>query len=766
MFGTFNLKLKDLGKNLDELVQNPVTESTMQPIDIPSASESLLDVKQDEDIEAKKGPRANDKSKRGCLTCKYRKKKCDETKPVCRDCLRFGKECVWVDHTTMSTEQIRELRMKVKAQESNNKIRKRRRVAKKSEKPLSNDERDNDVPFNEIDDDFPINSSINDNKTDNHNFATTDIQSANMNEASMPLNGFHPVDPTMQIPSQNTFDNTMLLSIPPMPASQMPAINGTTLPQTLEMNPVQQSSYPLELSLCRDGTEHPPGSPMAFLSLYGELSSYMQETPPVQDSTSLVKQDYDNNNAHTRRNRELSIPDFLEQINRINVESPAQLGLLASNFNAVLNPSPVPPPSVLPELDSSGQYLFNYYVNTLSQKVSIAPESQNESNSYQKVFLPLAQRDQAVLFGLLAWAGFHLGGHWLNEASKYAEAAVKLLCKGIDFSGKQPATQGDRNTILNKLAALLILCGAEICRGDVKYWCVYHKWAWRLLKDNGGILNFDTNKEEHWLITNFAYHDVMASSTSERGTYFSPDTYQTIFKDPEGVSRGNLSPLLGVSKTLYRYIAEITSLSHRNNKKLNEYYNRCSPKTSPESFDGNYASAFDEHSQSSVKPDSVLLAIVSKAEELEAKIDNAKPDPEDFLNLSKPDLELQLTIFEAFQLSCKLFLRQSIFKCNPSSLVSQVVVNNLLECIDVLIKTPVQATLVFPLFIAGIHLVTDYDRELMRSRLDQMIRTYGPWNVVRVKHLMEEVWDRNPHGDSVVDWLAILKDLKWEVNFA
>ena len=92
--------------------------------------------------------------------------------------------------------------------------------------------------------------------------------------------------------------------------------------------------------------------------------------------------------------------------------------------------------------------------------------------------------------------------------------------------------------------------------------------------------------------------------------------------------------------------------------------------------------------------------------------------------------------------------------------------NDLMKCVRVLVETPMQASLVFPLFIAGIHSVAEFDRERMRDILNQMMETYGPWNVVRIKYVMEKVWEQNPDGDKVVDWLAILKQLGWEINFA
>ncbi|KDN40052.1 hypothetical protein RSAG8_08373, partial [Rhizoctonia solani AG-8 WAC10335] len=34
----------------------------------------------------------------GCLTCKNRKKKCDETRPICTRCINGDFECLGYDH--------------------------------------------------------------------------------------------------------------------------------------------------------------------------------------------------------------------------------------------------------------------------------------------------------------------------------------------------------------------------------------------------------------------------------------------------------------------------------------------------------------------------------------------------------------------------------------------------------------------------------------------------------------------------------------------
>ncbi|QPG76658.1 hypothetical protein FOA43_004050 [Brettanomyces nanus] len=36
------------------------------------------------------------RSRKGCLTCRSRKRKCDEVRPICFECNRLGIKCVWM----------------------------------------------------------------------------------------------------------------------------------------------------------------------------------------------------------------------------------------------------------------------------------------------------------------------------------------------------------------------------------------------------------------------------------------------------------------------------------------------------------------------------------------------------------------------------------------------------------------------------------------------------------------------------------------------
>lgn len=744
--------------------------------------------------------RSSSKSKNGCLTCKYRKKKCDEMKPVCRDCRRFNKECVWIDHQTMNGAEIERLRARVKEQESTRKMRKRARLsnADLAERiaALSLPSLSPDLPLDP--DGVSLHQNIQSYPNPYSPHPVSELRGSPVNMGSFLPPHTIPNGSYLVGPHSNHIDAVTkpesvaeLNSVQAIPSNQIrPATEDPySMFSGLPTHPSAHSPGPISQSLDDAAPfEHlvQPRSPAAVLGFLKELSLFNwnpqdqgqgrgqieelaegtnldhQESPPILETG--------NSPGHVLPNS--NIPTFIEQMQTMSHDFPAQFNNLASSFNATFSPSPRASLSFLPELDQSGLHLYNYYLDVLSRKVSIAPNSQNDSNSYQRVFLPLAQKDKGVLYGLLAWAGFHLGGQWLAEGTKYAELALKHLCEDISFSdGSQ--TIEDRRVIINKLAVILIMCGAEICRGDVKFWSIYLEWGWKLLRGNGGIMNFNNNKEEHWLISNFAYHDLLASSTSDRGTYFPNETYDQIFLDADGISSGNLNPLLGVSKPLYKIIGDISSLFFESKQIMNGYYRRSSggvrvgevPLGSPDDT-GSVRSFTDSEVSDHSKVADMLNFIRNKAHDMEMVLENVKPNAIDLQNLSDSELELQLTTFEAFQLSCKLYLRQAILKLNPSALECQILMNDLTKCLDVLIDTPMQATLVFPTFIAGLFTVTETGKVAMRIRFEKLINDYGPWNVVRVKSLVEKIWAENPHGDRVVDWNAMLNNLNWDLNFA
>ncbi|CAH2352105.1 hypothetical protein CLIB1423_05S05710 [[Candida] railenensis] len=765
------------------------------------------------------------RSRNGCLTCKVRKKKCGERRPVCQDCERLHKECVWIDQDTMSEDEIRMIRKKLEEEESRQKLRKRKSKFQKenedrqsseqsqedaqemSKEPsvdsilISNGEKVQNENKQQIKEPI-LSQNESDDKQPNDDSARKRFKQANESVPPLPLPSLSPPPLLNALPSFSSFEESLSNSSGKNPQSKRSSIQLSPSfasllkeDQLIAHAPLDQEQTPHAIfyNFLKDFKNHQ------------QLQSQQQSPHHIAESSKLTLVDENGQviERDSEQTQQLVIGSRRQSEIRpspisLNPLSPYEMyyqfennNCTSPNFNqffasasSMLSPEIPKSPGLLPQLDSSEFFLYNYYVETLSNKISIAPSSQNDSNSYQKVFLPLAHQDKGVLYSILAWACFHLGGNWKEQGNKYIDIALDHISgnrtnlKNNKNGDAFTESSFDRNSSVLKLATLLILCGAEISRGDVKRWSVYLSWCWKVLSSNGGILNFNQTREENWLISNFAYHDLLATSVSNRGTYFPSSQYDLIFEDIPGFSRGRLNPLLGVCKKLYKIIGEISSLVFESKKILHEYYIRENVRendpeemssnntsTSPDSIE-DYVSETDSQTSFHTKRSRLLLSIIEHAKDLEREIDSAKPSTDDLIDLTDDELELQLTVFETFQLVAKLFIRQAVMKINPSSLESQILANDLTKCLDITIGTPVQASLVFPVFIAGIHCVTRADKMMMRNRIEAFIESYGTTNVDRVKALIEKVWKENPTGSNVVDWFLILKDLDWEVNFA
>lgn len=665
------------------------------------------------------------RSKKGCITCKIRKKKCDETRPNCSDCFRLNKNCIWVDDN-MSDDDIRELKDKVEMEESMSKLRKRK--CKTNEEPK--------IPL-EGDDGPSLYTEFNTNvKLRQNLFNEETLEVFKLNS---PPDTFKRRKTENVANGHNNQENNGNISFNSL--IQSPNSKGQILNNKIPLRTKNEIYY----------------------------DDYLQFS--LSNIRSILNEEVSSNEKNNDRNDDKALSvGFSNNLTDVLPSSPeGSLNDYIYNIKNFYIPSPTPSLSVMPDIPYFDPFLYNYYVEVLSNKASISPHSQNESNSYQKVFLPLAQKDKGVLYAILAWSAFHLGGKWVRDGLRFGESALSHLSETL--KSLDEADPYNRQAIISNLATLLILCSVEICRGDVKNWSVYLNWGWKLLCKNGGILNFNASKEEYWLVSNFAYHDILASRSTRRATYFPSEQYDIVFEDVNGYSKGNLNPLLGVCKTLYKIIGDISMLSLDLQKRME---NGCDEaEVQIEELDYDFVELSSPESVSSDLKDTFGIAlhkvfskVAEKSKRIEADLDKAKPESDELVGLTLDELELQLTLFEAFQLSAKLYLKQAVLKCNPSMLECRILQHDLLNCLDVLLGTPVQSSLVFPIFIAGVHCITPLSRDLMRARIKKFIDLYGPWNVQRVGMFLEIIWERYNDGNTVIDWHSLLDELEWDISFA
>ncbi|ODQ48378.1 hypothetical protein PICMEDRAFT_47403 [Pichia membranifaciens NRRL Y-2026] len=373
--------------------------------------------------------------------------------------------------------------------------------------------------------------------------------------------------------------------------------------------------------------------------------------------------------------------------------------------------------TTLAGLTPIGKRLYEYYRDKLSFIVCSAPKVEN---MYLNTFLPMAHIDKSVLYGILAWSAFHLGG---PKMEKQGGDDVEIY-EDLELS------RLNRDNMINmRLAAFLILCGVEICKGDVSKWSKYLTYGAKLIKLKGGLERFNESKDEHFLVTNYAYHDITAIQViNERTIHFDLNEYENMWTKSNEL--GFADPLHGISSPVFKILAEINKLVIVVQKLIKR-------------------SMKDE---------------TKTPENIEQRIAGVKPKIA--LCVSNRDLELQLTMFECFQVTAKIHLRQSVLRMNSASIEIQYLTTQLVKLLDVLLESDVEACLCFPMFIAGMNCVWKKDREGMTRRFKSFINRYKWKNVLRCQIVIRYIWELNHKGEKFVDWYAVVKTLGWDLSFA
>jgi hypothetical protein len=562
-----------------------------------------------------------------------------------------------------------------------------------------------------------------------------------------------------------------------------------------------------------------------------QLLNLDEESYPIYNNVQLNEPKVLEVNSNENYNKEQNFDNNkLEKI-----QSLIKLNQQQQQQHIYTNPS-IYTNSTLANLTPMGQRLYEYYRDKLSSIVCSAPKTEN---MYLNTFLPMAHVDKSVLYGIMAWSAFHLGGPTMEKQGNYyiklavegfykrpilneeAEGKSKLLCDEVDdndeeivrepnfdintetFENLQLSELNKDNMINMRLAAFLILCGVEICKGDVSKWSKYLTYGAKLIKLKGGLERFNESKDEHFLVTNYAYHDITALQViNERTIHFDIQEYEKMWTKSNEL--GFTDPLHGISSPVFKILAEISKLvisvqklvKRSEKDELDDTQKINNKKNIAESpvdkiygldeedywigEDSSVTSSVDDMFINGV-PSTVsdewpdpnfdkdvnledLDQVMIECQNLEQRIANVKPKLSPYV--TNKELELQLTMFECFQVTAKIHLRQSVLRMNSASIEIQYLTNQLVKLLDVLLGSEVEACLCLPMFIAGMNCVTRKDRINMTKRFKSFIKRYKWKNVLRCQIVIRYIWKLNLKGEKFVDWYAVVKRLGWDLSFA
>lgn len=190
-------------------------------------------------------------------------------------------------------------------------------------------------------------------------------------------------------------------------------------------------------------------------------------------------------------------------------------------------------------------------------------------------------------------------------------------------------------------------------------------------------LNFNTK----WLLQNWAYHSLLSSTDCLDGPSLEPDEYAAILC-------GGLSSFMGPSMIVFQILAETSRLS--------------------------VEAAHCIHSDRDKRIEA-LRVLAAKDARLKARLDAVYPEFPPSEDLTTPETSYHLAAFRCFVLTARLYLRQVVSHCNAHSLVTQLLVNQLLANIGNVVGTPAESSLLFPLFITGVDATTESDRKIIKG---------------------------------------------------
>lgn len=630
------------------------------------------------------------RSKKGCLTCKVRKKGCSEDRPVCKDCARLKLECVYPDN--LSKDQIRGAKVRLQTV-----------LKKKNLRALlmSNDDvRDGTMPGFVVD----VDAGVSD----------VDVSEAQAQAQVQAVPRLSEMSPSMLDMVLNDFcvgDNSS----------------------------TEAAMSPVFSPLDKDQDE---GAMVVVNSVAHSHAGLGNASDSPEREDPLFKQ-YTPTNSNA---------------------------IISSSHTDPYMSQPLTEP-LLQQLDATGIHLYNYYRDHLAQVICIAPARQN---FYLQCFLPMAHKHRGILYGILAWSAHHLSISQAAPALDEGSSTRLIMDKDSHFSklannytlgslqclNEPQQQQKDSPSFLYSLAQILVLCGAEICQGDVNRWQILLKTAAKLIKEHIGgtdlisLLKSDNHSgfdaidlmTRNWLLANFIYHDIMGSQT----TKFPMVQYERLLLSSSGSFTDwslQVDSLHGLNRPIFKVLGETTNLIRQMKaEKINLYSSN---------FKAIMFNALDLNQQLlTMAPDEQGLALLAHS-----------TDEIDYRELSKH-------LFEIFRLSALIHLKTNVLKVENNTFEVSFYTKTLLSKLDLVLGTKLESSLCFPMFICGINCL-EHDREIIESKFIRYISTYKCRNVVRAHDIMHSVWKMDDEGESIGssgirerDWIDICDDMGWDISFA
>ncbi|SCU99390.1 LAFA_0G23772g1_1 [Lachancea sp. 'fantastica'] len=311
--------------------------------------------------------------------------------------------------------------------------------------------------------------------------------------------------------------------------------------------------------------------------------------------------------------------------------------------------------------------------------------------------------------------------------------------------------------LLPTLANLLVLCGAEICQGDIERWRVLLRYAARIIKDHTtdsdiGELLAESEKPgskmdakvTRWLLSNFAYHDILGSDK----THFPMQQYSRILEEPALTYNYPVDPLYGINRPIFQILGQVKNLARKVKQELGA----------------------GEHVNGLVL-DGPLYNIIGAAQRLQISLYSMQPIEYDlaWYETSVDSVDdarsLAKILYSVFRTTALLHLKTAVMRQPKDCYDIQYLVLELSNDLDKVLGTKLESGLCFPLFICGVNSFHDAQRQDVESKFTSFLQRYKFRNVERAFAVMKQLWYNCDIGREQ-DWYDVVDEIGWDLNFA
>lgn len=406
-------------------------------------------------------------------------------------------------------------------------------------------------------------------------------------------------------------------------------------------------------------------------------------------------------------------------------------------------------------LDEPGLRLLEFFENRVAKILCISPES---SNYFLKTFVSVAMTEESIMHALAAWGGVFSEGPYSELVNYHMSQATTLIHERHLANYRL-----DKHGYYVAVCYYLIAIGIEICSGDVSKWYKHFNACTELLRSYGGLAKFlkDFNYSNNvkWLIASFQFHDIMSSVTLSSGTSCSMKNYNNLFKNYNLLDIGDygVDPYQGCIQPIYLILGEIMNSyvelkEERKNLKASILHLSLEDSSSSE-IDGLMQQRIEHYKFVSTRYAELLNNVLL-----------ARPNEKQIaLIMSKEELDLHLTLFELYRLTCQMYLLLYIKQTQPSSSEVQMLLLTSFAYISILVESPMTASLSMLLLICGISCCNLSDRNYITTKFTKIYDKNKAGNVRRVWDIVEESWRRNPDGNICIDWVEICEEYGWKL---